>query len=159
MRELLICPHPGIKHDNHQTNKELVVNNQFWIWILEQAVNEFLRGLCNNPYPVEGFAFNFGKWESAEAKDSNAIECHGHLHLQLTQNVVSIMEDKFNAMRGKVNDPTNYGFKNCTELETERLVGLELLSIRNSQKALKDGQEELKDGIGKIMAMLEKKNN
>ena len=30
---------------------------------------------------------NFGKWESEEAKDPNEIECHGHLHFQLTQNV------------------------------------------------------------------------
>ncbi|CAG8581365.1 5243_t:CDS:1, partial [Diversispora eburnea] len=104
MREILICPHLGKYHNNHKTNRELVTNKRFWAWVLDQAVNVFLKNLCNDPYPVEGFTMNFGKWESA-------MECHGHLHLQLTQNVVMKMENKYDAMRGKLNNPTNYGFQ------------------------------------------------
>jgi hypothetical protein len=38
------------------------------------------------------------------------------------------MEEKFPAMRGKVDDPTNYDLRDCQELETVRL-----LSMENSQ--------------------------
>ncbi|RIB06871.1 hypothetical protein C2G38_2216008 [Gigaspora rosea] len=38
---------------------------------------------------------NFGTWELEMAKNKNAVDCHGHLHLCLKLNVVRNMEKKY----------------------------------------------------------------
>lgn len=100
-------------------------------------INKFLLKICKKPYPVECFAINFGRWESETSKDENVVECHGHFHLHITEEVVDKMEQKqdknghamYPAMHGKVNDPIQYGMKNCKKLETSRLSGLEIVRI------------------------------
>ncbi|RGB22566.1 hypothetical protein C1646_677744 [Rhizophagus diaphanus] len=119
VREILVFP---LKH---KTNKELVKSKSFWLWVFEDVVNKFFGKFQPNEYPVNCFALNFGEWESEESVDRYAINCHGHLHLQLKLELVKKMEEKFLAMRGKVDDPTHYGLKDCQELETSRLLSME----------------------------------
>jgi hypothetical protein len=123
VRDLLVCPNPktpNTKNGNHMTNKQLVTNEEFWVWVLDRLVNNFLKKFCvNNLYPVECFALNFGKWESAEAKDQFAMECHGHMHLYIVLDVARKMESDYDSMKGKLSDPINYSLQNCIELETE----------------------------------------
>jgi len=131
VRNLLISP------INHRTNRDLVKDSSFWEWILGDVINKFLLIICKNPYPVERFAINFGKWESETSKDENVIECHDHFHLHITRKVVHKMEQKqdinghamYPAIHGKINDPIQYSLKNYKELETSRLSGLEIVSI------------------------------
>jgi predicted metal-binding protein len=104
---------------------------------LGDAINKFLLIICKKPYPVECFAINFGRWKSESSKDENVVECHGHFHLHITKEIVDKMEQKkdsngyavYPAMHGKVNDPIQYGMKNCKKLETSRLSGLEIVGI------------------------------
>ncbi|RGB39978.1 hypothetical protein C1646_438165 [Rhizophagus diaphanus] len=133
VRDILICSNPmyGMIHkpDNHKTNKDLVIDGKFWEWVLSYFMSSYLIGtICGQHIsnPIELFALNFGRWESAEAKDSQAKECHGHLHVHIKPEVVVAFEKAENtAMYGKIGRPKEYVIQNCIELETHRLLSLE----------------------------------
>ncbi|GBB90250.1 hypothetical protein RclHR1_17130002 [Rhizophagus clarus] len=124
VRELLVFP------TKHKTNKDLIKSEEFWVWVLHDLVKNFLGAFCSGGYPLDSFAMNFGTWESELAKDKNAVDCHGHLHLCLKLDVVRKMEYKYLGIRGKVNDPYHYGLLDCKELETSRLISPEISEIK-----------------------------
>ncbi|CAG8617030.1 3469_t:CDS:2 [Funneliformis mosseae] len=107
VRELLVFP------TKHKTNKDLIKSEEFWAWVLDNLVKNFLGAFCSRGYPLNSFAMNFGTWESELAKDKNAVDCHGHLHLCLKLDVVRKMVYKYLGIRGKVNDPYHYGLLDC----------------------------------------------
>ncbi|PKC13500.1 hypothetical protein RhiirA5_351535, partial [Rhizophagus irregularis] len=133
VRDILICSNPMYgkihKPDNHKTNKDLVIDGKFWEWVLSYFMSLYLtETICGQRIsnPIELFALNFGRWESAEAKDSQAKECHGHLHVHIKPEVVIAFEKAENtAMYGKIGQPKDYAIQNCIELETHRLLSLE----------------------------------
>ncbi|CAB4464522.1 unnamed protein product [Rhizophagus irregularis] len=131
VRDILICSNPmyGMIHkpDNHKTNKDLVIDGKFWEWVLSYFMSSYLTeticGQCISN-PIELFALNF---ESDEAKDSQAKECHGHLHVHIKPEVVIAFEKAGNiAMYGKIGQPGVYAIQNCMELELYRLMRLEM---------------------------------
>ncbi|GBC04517.1 hypothetical protein RclHR1_05700012 [Rhizophagus clarus] len=134
IRDILICANPMYcmvnKPDNHKTNKDLVVDGKFWEWVLGYFISSYLENIIHEPpisNPIELLALNFGKWESTEAKDSQAKECHGHLHVHIKPEVVKAFENAKNtAMYGKIGRPKQYNIQNCIELETHRLLSLEM---------------------------------
>ena len=131
------------------------------------AINKFLLTICKKPYPVECFAINFGRWESESSKDENVVECHGHFHLHITEEVVDKMERKqdingyamYPAMHGKVNDPIQYALKNCKELETSRLSSLEIASINQELVDLNKKLNEMDKKLDKKFDEMDKKFN
>ena len=131
-RELLVFPR------EHKTNKQLVESSDFWWWILVKLVNGILKR-----YPIDGFAMNFGKWESELAKDKNAVDCHGHLHIYLKLETAKKMEEKYKSMQGKLEDPYNYDLLDCAELETLRLHSSEIPEIKKDVKEIKKRLDQI----------------
>ncbi|GES83784.1 hypothetical protein GLOIN_2v1783898 [Rhizophagus clarus] len=77
VRDILIYSDPMYakvyKPENHKTNKQLVIDIKFWEWVFGYFMNLYLvETICKQQIrnPIEIFALNFGRWESAEAKDS-----------------------------------------------------------------------------------------
>ena len=82
-----------------------------------------------NACALEGIAVNFGKWETASAKDESeyALDCHGHFHMHLSRIAVNTLShiDSWKAIHGRVKHPENYLDKDIHELEVRRLIPLE----------------------------------
>ena len=82
-----------------------------------------------NAFALEGIAVNFGKWETASAKDESeyALDCHGHFHMHLSRVAVNTLSDidGWKAIHGRVKHPENYLDKDIHELEVRRLIPLE----------------------------------
>ena len=82
-----------------------------------------------NAFALEGIAVNFGKWETASAKDESeyALDCHGHFHMHLSRVAVNTLSDidGWKAIHGRVKHPENYLDKDIHELEVRRLFPLE----------------------------------
>ena len=117
VHEVLICPHPAKGYEklsippnyqqiNHKNNRELIKDFTFWNWVLEYFLNTYLiKEICKEgeQCPIELLAINFRSWEAAEAKDKQAKECHGHLHIHLTHFAIDRFEiNEVNAMYGKI---------------------------------------------------------
>ena len=82
-----------------------------------------------NACALEGIAVNFGKWETASAKDESeyALDCHGHFHMHLSRIAVNTLSDidGWEPIRGRVKHQENYLEKDIHELEVRRLMPLE----------------------------------
>eukprot|EP00731_Ephydatia_muelleri_P006195 Em0003g443a len=82
-----------------------------------------------NAFALEGIAVNFGKWETASAKDESeyALDCHGHFYMHLSRVAVNTLSDidGWKSIHGRVKHPENYLDKDIHELEVRRLIPLE----------------------------------
>ena len=61
------------------------------------------------------------------------------------------------AIHGKINDPIQYGLKNCKELETLRLSGLEIVSINQELVNLNRKLDEMDKKFNEKFDELNKK--
>ncbi|RIA82414.1 hypothetical protein C1645_862620, partial [Glomus cerebriforme] len=73
VREILICPHPAPGHEtlkmpegyqptNHKNNRELIIDNGFWTWVLDYFLSTYLiKDICDDTgaFPVELFCSKF----------------------------------------------------------------------------------------------------
>jgi hypothetical protein len=145
VREILVFPR------KHKTNKELISSEPFWKWVFNDVVDTFFKGKFQlDKYPVECFAMNFGEWESEEAVDKYAKNCHGHLHIHLEIGLAREMEKNFTSMQGKVNDPIIYTLKDCKMLETSRLMSLEVSSMRQEISSIKQELSDVKKKLSNV---------
>ena len=154
IRDILLVPRA------HCTNCELVKEKEMWnvVKTIYSIVKECVKNINTIPGTngaFEGIAANFGKWETADDSEY-AIDCHGHLHINLTRAAVDKLTEMpgWGAMSGRVKNPDNYLEEDCRDLEVHRVIGLENSLLRSDVAAIKDdvGQikaeiQELKDQI------------
>ncbi|CAG8664752.1 6579_t:CDS:1, partial [Paraglomus brasilianum] len=93
---------------------------------------------------------NFGKWESELAKDKNAVDCHGHLHIYLKLETAKNMEEKYKSMHCKLKDPYNYDLLDCAELETLRLHSSEIPEIKKDVKEIKKRLDQIDNRLNNM---------
>lgn len=135
MRELLVTPFPSVLHIN---NDCLAKCEDFWRMVFQYVDNNIGNLKPWNEYPVSTLALNFGEWETNQFKDAYAIECHGHLHVQITEEFVQHVTQgnnpigaKWRPLVGREDDPPNYRLKNCRLLEQERFFSYMMRDIRD----------------------------
>ncbi len=86
----------------------------------------------------------FQKLEAAEAKDKQAKEFHGHLHVHLTRSAIDGFENNgVDAMYGKIGNPKQYSIQNCEELESKYLLSSEISKLQNDINNLQYDISEL----------------
>ena len=164
IRDVLICADPKYnmihKPDNHKTNKDLVIDSYFWEWVLGYFMSSYLAEIIcgqNISNPIELLALNFGRWESAEAKDSQAKECHGHLHVHIKPEVVIAFENAENtAMYGKIGRPKQYNIQNCIELESHRLLSLEMGQSMKKINKMDQKIDDVNQKTNEILSQIKK---
>ncbi|RGB27215.1 hypothetical protein C1646_674179 [Rhizophagus diaphanus] len=167
-REVLISPHPAKGYENntippnyqqtnHKNNRELIKDPKFWNWVLEYFLNTYLiKEICEDKEqcPIELLALNFGSWEAAEAKDKQAKECHGHLHVHLTRSVIDRFEiAEVGAMYGKIDTPKQYSIQNCEELESKYLTSLEINRLQQDIRDIKEYLRKLDAKMDLILGL------
>ncbi|PKC08690.1 hypothetical protein RhiirA5_376053 [Rhizophagus irregularis] len=168
VREVLICPHPAIGYENdtippnyqqinHKNNRELIKDFTFWNWVLEYFLNTYLtKEICEDSEqcPIEFLALNFGIWEATEAKDKQAKEFHGHLHVHLTRSAIDRFEiNEVDAMYGKIGIPKQYSIQDCEELESKYLLSLEINRLQQDMRDVRDYLGELNEKMDHILGL------
>ena len=146
IRDFLVAPYPS---EWHMTNKQMVTRTPFWEAAI--LICRVMTVLSENSdiCPVRCIAINFGKWESAEAKDQYAKDCHAHAHFLLSPSfVASCNETRFPQLTGRMDDPPNYYQENGKSREFDRL-----LSAENA--ALKDDIRDIKDNIRNLTNLVQ----
>lgn len=114
----------------HTTNKLAMDSNSFWA-----AAHRFFSAIrrCHSN-PLQKIAFNFGRWETRQALDPAAIDCHAHAHFYLSRGCVDalIKQMPSNAarLRGRTGHPEDYLEEDARILEQNRLVGDEAIVTR-----------------------------
>ncbi|PKC58413.1 hypothetical protein RhiirA1_400667 [Rhizophagus irregularis] len=168
VREVLICPYPAIGYENdtippnyqqinHKNNRELIKDFTFWNWVLEYFLNTYLtKEICEDSEqcPIELLALNFGIWEATEAKDKQAKEFHGHLHVHLTRSAIDRFEiNEVDAMYGKIGIPKQYSIQDCEELESKYLLSLEINRLQQDMRDVRDYLGELNEKMDHILGL------
>jgi hypothetical protein len=90
VRDIILAP------KRHITNEELVKDSKFWN-IVRNFVSSMLARTSNTEAKdvIELVALNFGRWETRQAEDPLAMNCHGHAHFNLTPNAASVLKKTF----------------------------------------------------------------
>lgn len=88
----------GIVGTNHQTNIQLLLSPVFWLKV------ESLVPILN---PVS-LALNFGRWET---------ECHGHAHLELSEDTMKSLARKYKVLEGRYYPQKDYLREDIISLE------------------------------------------
>ena len=155
IRDILLVPRA------HCTNCELVKDKEMWnvVKTIYSIVKECVKNINNIPGTdgaFESIAANFGKWETASANDDSeyAIDCHAHLHINLTRAAVDKLTEMrgWGAMSGRVKNPDNYLEEDCRDLEVHRVIGLENSLLRNDVAAIKDDVGQIKAEMQELKA-------
>jgi hypothetical protein len=139
-RDLLLLPNPLCRiagWKGHYTNSQLSCMPFFWQKVFDTCT--FLAEKIHEKEPafiIDKVAMNFGLWETAMSLDHRAIDCHGHAHLDLTNEAAKYLSQVYGVLNGRTNPPNDYIEENCTELETKRLLSMRL-----------DGLETRLDGL------------
>lgn len=145
----------------HYTNIELVHMPFFWAQLFAQVRR--LRNLTQETDAVGAIMFNFGEWESKQADDPYALECHGHAHLHLSpqahHKLCSLAG--WEALSGRHYDPPNYAWDDACRLESIYLLPAEvkdnndrLIAIENKLEGFDGKFEELKGDLANIATTL-----
>ena len=96
----------------------------------------------------------FQKLEAAEAKDKQAKECHGHLHVHLTRSAIDIFEiHEADAMYGKIGIPKQYSIQNCEEFESKYLSSLEINKLQQDMRDVRKYLGELNKKMDLILEL------
>lgn len=104
-RDLMVVPNPA--QQLHQSNKQLCVSGEFWIYLL--SIAQALHAKDANGIWPNAIFFNFGAWETAQDQDPRLRECHGHAHIIPTLSMVNRLADEGNdAIRGRTREPDHY---------------------------------------------------
>lgn len=145
-RDILVCP------IDHVTNIELVKSEPFWKIILITITK--LQDLTKIQCPIEMISINFGLWETQQSEDKNAIGCHGHFHLNLTESgmkALQTVKEYENPLRGRNGHPDDYREKDIERLESSRLVGDEVLVLSTRLDRVEKDLEEIKSLLKQLL--------
>jgi hypothetical protein len=106
----------------------------------------------NKKYYPEGFALNFGEWETVLSKNKYAADCHGHCHVFLSLDCAKELasKEKCSGLLGRYAEPENYCLANVSELEVKRLLAAE-------SKILKSRLDTLCDTVNNLNTFLREK--
>jgi hypothetical protein len=85
---------------------------------------------------IERVVINFGTWEQQISKDDDLMDCHGHVHIELT--LPFVQKTTWKALQGRTDKPPSYEEENADVLETKRLLGFEMTSLRAEIIDIKD---------------------
>jgi hypothetical protein len=131
------------------SNMELLKNDDFWAHL--ELVWKTIK-VRTEEYP-EGFALNFGEWETVLAKNKYASDCHGHCHVFLSYSCVKKLEKlvKWTGLQGRYDDPENYHLKNVAELEVNRLLASETSDLGAKFQLLEERLENKINNLEKKM--------
>ncbi|KAI9137677.1 hypothetical protein BKA69DRAFT_872802 [Paraphysoderma sedebokerense] len=142
VRELLVTP------TEHVTNETFVTDVMVWQFIIRALRKELL---VSGGLGIDGIAVNFGKWESAQAMDKYAQECHAHIHLHLTANASEELEQKYSSLKGRTGKPQDYNMENCQLLETTWLLSSLTSLTLHQLREVKDDVKGLKGDMDKLI--------
>ncbi|RGB31041.1 hypothetical protein C1646_671218 [Rhizophagus diaphanus] len=124
IRGLLMIPRPSAdasKNFNHFDNEKWILEPTFW----EQLLAE------KQQLGFHAISLNYGIWETGQARDRYAQNCHAHVHLHFSadswKQLKTKVQDK--KIRIKLNardfpEPNNI-LKNCDEMEGGKLRSLQ----------------------------------
>lgn len=137
----------------HKTNEELAKTPQFW-----NTATIFISAICKHTQQtveqaIELVALNFGRWETRQAEDPLAVNCHGHVHFYLTLTAVSTLKTTYHALLGRSGHPEDYKEEDARDLEQNRLLGDEITDIRETLQTL---QKSVTSIEGKMDILLQK---
>lgn len=140
----------------HYSNAQLARMPFFW----QQLANRVhaLRLEAKDPNAVQIIALNFGEWESKQAQDDYALECHGHAHIILSPQAQSNLaqDPSWSALRGRYNDLDHYALDDAQLLETKFVLGGEVASLNNKVENLTTNMEILTSKVDNLTDMLKK---
>ncbi len=138
----------------HYNNAELATMPDFWKAVIE--VENQLKKITREEFPLESVALNFGKWEKRQAQDDFSLECHGHAHLVLSREAQRKLAAirGFEAIRGRYNDPSPYSLKDVEALEGN-LTSLEVSSLNSKMGTLNSRMDTLETTLNSRMNTLE----
>lgn len=153
-RDLLLLPNPTTAASTwlgHYVNNQIARIPFFWHLILQACCE--LRDQAEMPtvaHTVAKVAMNFGTWEKAQHRDHRAIDCHGHVHLELTAEAHIALCRDYWMLEGRDGDPAAYRLENCKQLEADRVTPMALQQLAGDVKLLKTGMETLTQLVRRI---------
>ena len=157
VRELLMLPRPYLlqssddHNERHRNNATLVTLPRTW-----NVVALLVKHLESIHSPaVEEVALNYGPWETRLSEDHEADDCHGHLHIILTEEFVAYITQTqisaFSALYNRTGPPKDYSYEDCKELQTHRLLLERFQSLSDQVASL---QNEVTSGFSELKALL-----
>lgn len=128
-RDLILAP------ELHSTNRKMATSPDFW-WRCVETCRTLARqwgypaapgSSAEDGFPVCGIALNFGKWETAEATDPLAKDCHAHAHIFLTPGAYRRNKEAGDGylhrpLKGRYHAFEDYLLQDCKELEQDVLL-------------------------------------
>ena len=159
IRDVLLAP-----SSEHCDNRTFVTRKKTWEAVC--AITDSLQHHADEAMEVpavEGVAVNFGKWETSNAWDSEAIyafECHAHLHMLLSRPTVDRLA-KLGAkgLVGRINHPSDHTEKDCRDLEAFRLLAAETKAIKTQLDQVSNDVGDMKTNIATILSILQNQKN
>ncbi|CAF1355133.1 unnamed protein product [Didymodactylos carnosus] len=108
------------------------------------------------PWSVDGIALNFGRWETAGATDTGAIECHGHAHVLLSLHFIEQCDDSFfRTLKGRQEPNQNYCRANAEQMERDRLLSAEMKQHRVEMNRLNEKMDKTERRIENVLSYLQ----
>lgn len=122
-RDLLIMPCPF--NDNNEqgphNNIDLIHCESVWNYV--EAVVGKISELCG-PNVVELLALNFGDWESAANEDKDVLQCHGHIHVQVSRSGCLTLGQRYPNFQGCLSPCYDHHARDCETCRASRVAPL-----------------------------------
>jgi hypothetical protein len=135
-RELLLWPAV------HHNTEELITTREAWSAVAEVLQWVETTATLGNLPPGSAcvaITVNSGTWESALHADRDQLECHAHIHIQLTLPFITYVGVTVPKLARCVNDPPTYladAARSAIQMSTDFLQAEEIAAIHVSLRSV-----------------------